>query len=159
MIRQPDLQGLLQGIYNGQQTGIQGDFTIFAPNNDAMARLNRRNEDPAILWKYHIVPGVYTDQVIYNLAQERFSQTTPQQATGARPQNNLGTMALPFQVRKKTFIEHFFIRCTNRFSMVLDTMVVLVRTSISVLRTMQVEQLGYHKHHSIKVISMKVTID
>ena len=99
MIRQPDLQGLLQGVYTGQQTGIQGDFTIFAPNNDAMARLNRRNEDPNLLWKYHIVPGIYTDEVIYNIAQERFTQAMPQQTTGSRPQNNLATMALPFQVK------------------------------------------------------------
>lgn len=103
MIRQPDLQGILQGAFTGPQAGIQGDFTIFAPNNDAMARLNRRNEDPALLWKYHIVPGVYTDQTLYNLAQERFAQASPQQMTGTRPQNNLPTIAVPFQVQAMTF--------------------------------------------------------
>ena len=72
-----------------------------------MARLSRRSEDPTLLWKYHIVPGVYTDQAIYNIAQERFSQSTPQQMTGARPQNNLPTMALPFQVKRTSIAKNF----------------------------------------------------
>lgn len=78
-----------------------GDFTIFAPNNDAMARLNRRNEDPNLLWKYHIVPGRYDDQTIYNMAQEKFNQANPRQMSSARPQNNLPTVASPFQVGQR----------------------------------------------------------
>jgi uncharacterized surface protein with fasciclin (FAS1) repeats len=90
-----------------QQPGAVGDFTIFAPNNDAMALINQRNEDPNLLWKYHIVPGRYDDQTIYNIAQDKFNQASPRQMTNNRPQNNLPTMALPFQVRKKTFKQHF----------------------------------------------------
>ncbi|CAF1590334.1 unnamed protein product, partial [Adineta ricciae] len=98
LIRQPDLQGLLQDIYQSQQPMITGEFTIFAPSNDAMARINRRNEDPNLLWKYHIVPGRYDDQALYNLAQEKFNQASPRQMTDARPQNSLLTLAAPFQV-------------------------------------------------------------
>jgi uncharacterized surface protein with fasciclin (FAS1) repeats len=98
LIRQQDLQGLLQGLYTSQQQGLTGDFTIFAPNNDAMARLNRRNEDPSLLWKYHIVPGRYDDQTIYNMAQEKLGQANPSQSGSIRPQNNLPTIASPFQV-------------------------------------------------------------
>ncbi|CAF4797579.1 unnamed protein product [Rotaria sp. Silwood1] len=98
LIRQQDLQGLLQDIYPSQQPSTIGDFTIFAPNNDAMTRINRRNEDPNLLWKYHIVPGRYDDQTIFNMAQEKFNQIHPSQINNVRPQNNLPTMALPFQV-------------------------------------------------------------
>ena len=77
---------------------ITGEFTIFAPNNDAMSRINRRNEDPNLLWKYHIVPGLYNDQALYNLAQEKFNQASPRQMTNARPQNSLLTLAAPLQV-------------------------------------------------------------
>jgi uncharacterized surface protein with fasciclin (FAS1) repeats len=92
------LQGLLQDSYQSQQGGAVGDYTIFAPNNDAMTRLNRRNEDPNLLWKYHIVAGRFDDQRIFNMAQDKFNQASPRQMTDARPQNNLPTMALPFQV-------------------------------------------------------------
>ncbi|CAF1147781.1 unnamed protein product [Rotaria sordida] len=98
LIRQPDLQGLLQDAYQSSQPNNIGEFTIFAPNNDAMTRINRRNEDPNFLWKYHIVPGRYDDQRIFNMAQEKFSQVHPSQMTNVRAQNNLPTMALPFQV-------------------------------------------------------------
>ncbi|UJR14861.1 hypothetical protein I4U23_001846 [Adineta vaga] len=98
LIRQPDLQGLLQDVYQSQQPLITGDFTIFAPNNDAMSRLNRRNEDPNLLWKYHIVPGRYDDQALYNMAQDKINQANPRQMTDVRPQNNLLTLASPFQV-------------------------------------------------------------
>lgn len=97
-------------MYGGQQGGIQGDVTIFAPNNDAMARINRRNEDPSILWKYHIVPGRFDDQTIYNMAQEKFNQLNPRQMTNMRAQNNLATVASPFQVRsteQRLFVLHF----------------------------------------------------
>ncbi|CAF1122677.1 unnamed protein product [Rotaria sordida] len=97
LIRQPDLQGLLQDAYQSSQPNNIGEFTIFAPNNDAMTRINRRNEDPNFLWKYHIVPGRYDDQRIFNMAQEKFSQVHPSQMTNVRAQNNLPTMALPFQ--------------------------------------------------------------
>lgn len=63
-----------------------------------MTRINRRNEDPNLLWKYHIVPGRLDDQAIYNMAQEKFNQAHPKQMTDVRPQNNLPTLALPFQV-------------------------------------------------------------
>jgi hypothetical protein len=63
--------------------------------------VNQRNEDPNLLWKYHIVPGRYDDQAIYSIAQDKFNQASPRQMTGDRPQNNLPTMALPFQVRRK----------------------------------------------------------
>ncbi|CAF0817027.1 unnamed protein product [Adineta steineri] len=98
LIRQPELQGLLQDAYQSAQPLVTGDFTIFAPNNDAMTRINRRNEDPTLLWKYHIVPGRFDDQTIYNMAQDKFNQANPRQMADNRPQNNLPTMALPFQV-------------------------------------------------------------
>ena len=158
LIRQPDLQGLLQGAYAGQQTGIQGDFTIFAPNNDAMARLNRRNEDPTLLWKYHIVPGVYTDQAIYNIAQERFSQTTPQQMSGARPQNNLPTMALPFQVKRKHVPNFSSDSFEIRFFTVWDITAALARTSMLDRTRMPAERRGYRKRQLIKVSSTRATI-
>ena len=63
-----------------------------------MTRLNRRNEDPNLLWKYHIVPGRYDAQMLINMAQEKFSQVNPRQTFGIRAQNNLQTTALPFQV-------------------------------------------------------------
>jgi hypothetical protein len=65
-----------------------------------MARLNRRNEDPGLLWKYHIAPGRFDDQAIYNMAQEKFNQASPRQMANDRPQNNLPTLALPFQVKR-----------------------------------------------------------
>jgi uncharacterized surface protein with fasciclin (FAS1) repeats len=89
---------LLQGIYPQQQAGGMSDYTIFAPNNEAMTRFTRKNEDPNLLWKYHIVPGRYDDQMLYNMAQEKFSQVNPRQMAGVRVQNNLPTTALPFQV-------------------------------------------------------------
>ena len=64
-----------------------------------MTRLNRRNEDPNLLWKYHIVPGRFDDQRLFNIAQEKFNQVNPRQMTGTRPQNNIPTLALPFQVK------------------------------------------------------------
>jgi hypothetical protein len=63
-----------------------------------MARLNRRNEDPNLLWRYHIVPGRYDDQAIYNMAQEKITQANPRIMANVRPQNNLPTLAKPFQV-------------------------------------------------------------
>ncbi|CAM2714920.1 unnamed protein product [Rotaria socialis] len=98
LIRQPDLQALLQDAYQSQQPGSVGEYTIFAPNNDAMARINRRNENPTVLWKYHIVPGRYDDQTIFSMAEEKFNQANPRQMGTVRPQNNLPTMSLPFQV-------------------------------------------------------------
>jgi uncharacterized surface protein with fasciclin (FAS1) repeats len=89
---------LLQGVYPQQQAGGINDFTIFAPNNEAMERLMRKNEDPSLLWKYHIVPGRYDDQILYNMAQEKFNQVNPKQMIRIRVQNNLPTIALPFQV-------------------------------------------------------------
>jgi hypothetical protein len=89
---------LLQGIYPQQQPGAMSDFTIFAPNNEAMERLTRKNEDPNLLWKYHIVPGRYDDQILYNMAQEKLNQAHPRQMIDIRAQNNLQTIALPFQV-------------------------------------------------------------
>jgi uncharacterized surface protein with fasciclin (FAS1) repeats len=80
-----------------------GTFTIFAPSNDAMTRLNQKNEDPNLLWKYHIVSGRYDDQAIYNMAQDKFNQANPRQMANERPQNNIPTMAIPFQVTKKPF--------------------------------------------------------
>jgi hypothetical protein len=68
-----------------------------------MQRINRRNEDPNLLLKYHIVPGRYDDQALFNMAQEKFNQANPRQMTNSRPQNNLPTLALPFQVTKKIF--------------------------------------------------------
>jgi uncharacterized surface protein with fasciclin (FAS1) repeats len=104
LIRQPDLQGLLQDAFLSQQSGMSNELTIFAPNNEAMARINRRNEDPNLLWRYHIVPGRYDDQTIYNMAQEKFNQANPQNMANIRPQNNLPTMAAPFQVRNSMLI-------------------------------------------------------
>jgi uncharacterized surface protein with fasciclin (FAS1) repeats len=92
---------LLQGMYPQQQGGGMNDFTIFAPNNDAMMNLNRKNEDPNLLLKYHIVSGRYDEQVLFNMAQEKYSQANPKQTSGIRPQNNLPTTALPFQVEKQ----------------------------------------------------------
>lgn len=63
-----------------------------------MTRINRRNEDPNILWKYHIISGRYDDQTLFNMAAEKLNQANPRQMTSIRPQNNLPTMALPFQV-------------------------------------------------------------
>ena len=97
-MRQQDLQMLLQGIYPQQQAGGVNDFTIFAPNNEAMARFGRKNEDPNLLWKYHVVPGRYDEQMLFGLAQEKSNQANPRQMGGARVQNNLPTIALPFQV-------------------------------------------------------------
>ena len=77
---------------------MTGEFTIFAPSNDAMIRLSQRNEDPNLLWKYHIVPGRYDDQKLYNMAQEKLNQASPRQMASVRAQNNLPTLALPFQV-------------------------------------------------------------
>lgn len=90
---------LLQGIFPQQQPGGMNDFTIFAPNNDAMIEINRRNEDLNLLLKYHIVSGRYDEQMLQNMAQEKYNQANPQQATDVRPQNHLPTVALPFQVR------------------------------------------------------------
>jgi hypothetical protein len=82
-------------------------LTIFAPSNDAMTLLNRKYEDPNLLLRYHIVPGRYDDQAIYNMARDKFNQAHPRQLGNARPQNNLPTLALPFQVIKKTKILYF----------------------------------------------------
>ncbi|CAF4181530.1 unnamed protein product [Rotaria sp. Silwood2] len=98
LIRHQDIQMLLQGVYPQQQSGGMNDFTIFAPNNDAMMHLNRKNEDPNLLWKYHIAPGRYDEQILYNMAQTKFDQANPRQTVGIRAQNNLPTIALPFQV-------------------------------------------------------------
>ncbi len=92
-----------------QQQGITGDFTIFAPSNDAMALLNRRNEDPNLLWKYHIVPGRYDDQAIYNMAVEKFNQAHPRQMANVRPQNTIPTLALPFRVGHQGSHSKFFL--------------------------------------------------
>ena len=99
LIRQPALIKIFQdAIIQSQQQGSAADFTIFAPSNDAMARLLTRNEDPEILWRYHIVPGRYDDVTIYNMAQEKFTQANPRMMANVRPQNNLPTLAAPFQV-------------------------------------------------------------
>ncbi|CAF3692677.1 unnamed protein product [Rotaria sordida] len=98
LIRQQDIQMILQGIYPQQQPGSMNDFTIFAPNNDAMLQLNRKNEDLNLLWKYHIVSGAYDEQMLYNMAQTKFHQANPAQMAGIRIQNSLPTIALPFQV-------------------------------------------------------------
>jgi hypothetical protein len=63
-----------------------------------MALLSRRNEDPNLLWRYHLVPGRYDDQTLFNMAQDKFNQANPRQMADVRPQNNIPTMALPFQV-------------------------------------------------------------
>lgn len=92
---------LLQGLFPQQQAGGQNDFTIFAPNNEAMTRLTRKHEDLNLLWKYHIVSGRYDEQVLSNMAKEKFNQAYPRQMTEIRPQNNLPTIAVPFQVREE----------------------------------------------------------
>ncbi len=89
---------LLQGIYPQQLAGGINDFTIFAPTNEAMTRLTRKNEDLNLLWKYHIVSGRYDEQILSNMAQEKFNQANPRQMSNIRPQNNLPTIAIPFQV-------------------------------------------------------------
>ena len=100
LIRQQDIQMILQGVYSQQQgAGGSTDFTIFAPNNDAMSELNRKNEDLNLLWKYHIVPGRYDDQLLFSMAQEKFNLANPRLMTGVRAPNNLPTLAMPFQVR------------------------------------------------------------
>jgi uncharacterized surface protein with fasciclin (FAS1) repeats len=99
-MRQQDIQMLLQGLYPQQQAGGINDFTIFAPNNEAMTRLSRKNEDLNLLWKYHIVSGRYDEQILSNMAQEKFNQVNPRQMMGFRVQNNLPTIAIPFQVLK-----------------------------------------------------------
>jgi hypothetical protein len=66
-----------------------------------MARLNRRNEDFNLLWRYHIVPGRFDDLAIYNLAQDKYAQANPRIMATTRPQNNLVTLAKPFQVYRK----------------------------------------------------------
>lgn len=68
-----------------------------------MVHLNRRNEDPNLLWKYHIAPGRFDDQRLYSMGLDKFNQANPRQMTYARPQNNLPTLALPFQVKRKSF--------------------------------------------------------
>lgn len=88
-------------IAQAQQQGASTDFTIFAPSNDAMARLLQRNEDLELLWRYHIVPGRYDDVTIYNMAQEKYAQANPRLMANVRPQNNLPTLAQPFQVRER----------------------------------------------------------
>lgn len=88
----------LQNMYPQQQPGGMNDFTIFAPTNEAMARLTRKNEDLNLLWKYHIVSGRYDEQMLFNMAQEKFGQVDPRQMANIRPQNNLATTAIPFQV-------------------------------------------------------------
>ncbi|CAF2156365.1 unnamed protein product, partial [Rotaria magnacalcarata] len=98
LIRQQDIQMLLQNIYPQQQLGGINDFTIFAPNNEAMSHLSAKIEDPNLLWKYHIVPGRYDDQTLYNMAQTKLNQANPRQMIDLRAQNNLPTIALPFQV-------------------------------------------------------------
>lgn len=91
---------LLQGMFPQQQPGGMNDFTIFAPTNEAMTRLNRKNEDLNLLWKYHIVSGRYDEQMLFSMAQEKLGQANPRQMAGIRPQNNLPTIAIPFQVRQ-----------------------------------------------------------
>ena len=63
--------------------------------------LNRRNEDFNLLWRYHIVPGRFDDLAIYNLAQDKYTQANPRIMAITRPQNNLATLAKPFQVYRK----------------------------------------------------------
>lgn len=92
---------LLQGVFPQQPQGGVNDFTIFAPTNEAMASLTGRNEDWNLLWKYHIVPGRYDEQILINLAQEKLSLANPKQPSAIRPQNNLPTVALPFQVGRR----------------------------------------------------------
>jgi uncharacterized surface protein with fasciclin (FAS1) repeats len=91
---------LLQGIYSQQQAIGMNDWTIFAPNNEAMARLRGKNEDLNLLWKYHIVPGRYDEQTLYTMSQEKLSQVNPRQMLDTRAQNILPTIASPFQVKK-----------------------------------------------------------
>ena len=52
---------LLQSMYPQQKMDGSNEFTIFAPNNDAMALITRKNEDINLLLKYHIVPGRYDE--------------------------------------------------------------------------------------------------
>jgi hypothetical protein len=92
---------LLQGLFPQQPAGGINDFTIFAPNNEAMTRLTRKTEDLNLLWKYHIVSGRYDEQTLANMAQEKYTLANPRQTSGIRPQNNLPTIALPFQVLRK----------------------------------------------------------
>ena len=89
---------LLQGVFPQQIAGGMNDFTIFAPTNEAMTRLVRRSEDINLLLKYHIVPGRYDEQVISNMAIEKYNQVNPRQVGNVLPQNNLPTVAVPFQV-------------------------------------------------------------
>jgi len=89
---------LLQGIFPQQLSGGLNDFTIFAPTNEAMTRLIRKNEDLNLLVKYHIVPGRYDEQILSNMAIEKYNQVHPKQMGNVRPQNNLPTIAVPFQV-------------------------------------------------------------
>ena len=89
---------LLQGIFLQQIAGGMNDFTIFAPTNEAMTRLTRNSEDLNLLMKYHIVPGRYDEQVLSNMAMEKYNQVNPKQFVNVRPQNNLPTVAVPFQV-------------------------------------------------------------
>ena len=63
-----------------------------------MSRLSQRNEDPNLLWKYHIVPGRFDDLALYKVAQEKYTLANPRQMANDRPQNNLNTLAPPFQV-------------------------------------------------------------
>jgi uncharacterized surface protein with fasciclin (FAS1) repeats len=100
LMRQQDLHMLLQGIYSQQQAIGMNDWTIFAPNNEAMARLRGKNEDLNLLWKYHIVPGRYDEQTLYTMSQEKLSQVNPRQMLDTRAQNILPTIASPFQVKK-----------------------------------------------------------
>ncbi len=48
--------------------------------------------------KYHIVPGRYDEQILSNMAIEKYNQVHPKQMGNVRPQNNLPTIAVPFQV-------------------------------------------------------------
>jgi len=99
---------ILQDASQTQQPGATTDFTIFAPSNDAMGRLMRRNEDPNLLWRYHFVPGRYDDLKIYNMAQEKYMQANPRMMATVRPQNNLATLAAPFQVDMQFSRTSFF---------------------------------------------------
>ena len=100
LMQHQDIQMILQGIYPQQHVGVFNDFTIFAPNNDAMTLLTRKNQNLNLLWKYHIVSGRYDDQMLYNMAQRKFNLASQRQMIGIPLQNNLPTIALPFQVRQ-----------------------------------------------------------
>ncbi|CAF4686800.1 unnamed protein product, partial [Rotaria magnacalcarata] len=54
-----------------------------------MSHLSAKIEDPNLLWKYHIVPGRYDDQTLYNMAQTKLNQANPRQMIDLRAQNNL----------------------------------------------------------------------